>query len=166
MTALQSFFAESTNWVLLSFIGFAVLFAKFGWSKVIAKVDTYVVETRNELDRAKALRLEAESLLDEYQERHKNAMKQAEEILTQARDQANQIRQETEADMKSTAERREKQLAERLARVEQSAREDITRQVAEVAAQTAENLIRANLKKADHERLIEKSQAAITAKAS
>ncbi len=163
---LQSFFAESANWVLISFIGFAVLFFKFGWGKLVAKVDTYVVETKSELDRAKALRLEAESLLDEYQDRHKNAMKQAEEILTQARDQATQIQREAEAEMKNTAERREKQLAERLARVEQSAREEISRQVAEVAAQTAENLIRANLKKADHERLIEKSQAAITAKAS
>lgn len=73
----MEFLQEATNWVVFSFLIFVALFARYGWSTVAAKLDGRINEIRAELEAAERLKLEAQSMLADYQKRHADAMKEA-----------------------------------------------------------------------------------------
>lgn len=136
------FLGDATNWVFISFVIFAVLFVKYGWSKVTAKLDGRIDEIRKELETAEKLKNEAMEMLATYQQRHRDAMDEAAEIATKAKRQAQTIQEKAEADLKETLARREKQLTERLARIEAAAEAELRKVTADTAMKAAEQLIR------------------------
>jgi F-type H+-transporting ATPase subunit b len=154
----MEFLHEPTNWVFLSFVIFAVLFARYGWKNVAAKLDGRIDEIRSELKSAETLRNEAQAMLAEYQAKHRDAMKEAQDIAVRARQQAKAIQEKAEADIAETMVRREKQLEERLNRIEAAAEAELRRATAELAIKAAEAQIRKSL---DGDALIDKSIAAL-----
>lgn len=135
-------FLQDTNfWVLISFIIFAGIFLKFGRAGAVAFLDNKIEAIRNELNHAETLRVEAQELLAEYQRKHKDAMKEAEKIISTAKKHAETIRLQAEEDAKRTAERREIQLQDKLARIEQNARHEIESYTAKIAVDAARQIL-------------------------
>lgn len=157
MEHASGFLAEPTNWVLLSFIVFVLLFIRFGWDKVAGGLDARIAEIRDELAQAEKLRLEAQEMLDQFQKKHRDAMKEADEISARARAQTETIRKKAEADLKETLARREKQLQERLDRIEQAAEAELRAATADLAIKASEALIRKSLDAKGQAALIDKS---------
>lgn len=154
----MAFLHDATNWVFISFVIFAVLFARFGWKGVAAKLDGRINEIREELAAAQKLKTDAEAMLADYRERHRNAMKEAEEINKRAKQQADTLHAKALEDLNETMARRQRQLEERLARIEQAAEAELRRQAAELAIKNAEGMIRSSL---DANALVEKSIEAL-----
>lgn len=159
----MEFLNEPLNWVAISFLIFAAGFAAFGWKKVIGKLDLRIAEIRIELNTAQRLHHDAQTLMEEYQAKHRDAMKEAADMKARAVAQAEAIREKAEADLRETLARREKQLQDRLARIEASAEAELRKATAAIALQASENLIRASLDAKAQDQLADQSMKAMAA---
>ena len=73
-------------WVAVSFVGFLAILVYYKIPALVAKaLDERAAAIRKELDEARRLREEAQSLLNDYQKKHRNAGQEAEAITEQAR---------------------------------------------------------------------------------
>lgn len=132
---------DTNFWVLISFVIFIGVFLKFGRGAFLGFLDGKINTIRNELNQAESLRVEAQELLAEYQRKHKDAMKEAEKIIADAKKHAENIRLKAEEEAKRTAERREAQLTEKLARIEQNARHEVEAYTARVAVEASRQIL-------------------------
>jgi len=158
----MGFFQEPTNWVLLSFVIFVAGFAYKGWSHVLARLDGRIAEISAELETAAKLHREAADMLAQYQARQRDALGEAATITARAREQAEGIRIRAEYDLKETIARRERQLEERLGRIEQNAIAELRAAAASIALEASESLIRKGLDAKGQIALVDKSTASIT----
>lgn len=158
MTALL----QDTNiWVVFSSVLFLAVFIKFGWKVAMGMLDAGIDKIRDNLAQAEKLRLEAEAMMADYQARHRDAMKEAEDIIARAHAQAQTIRAKAEDDLKATLIRREKQLEDRLARTQAEAEAELRAHTASLALKASEALILKSLDKKGQAALVSQSIDAI-----
>jgi F-type H+-transporting ATPase subunit b len=144
-------------WFAFSFIVFLLLAWRFGKAAILASLDKRIETIRREIETAENLRVEAQELLAQYQRKQRDALKDAENIIKTAKKSADEHRKESEAELRAVMERREKQLEERLARMEQSAIHEIQKHAAELAMDATARIIAEKLDKKSHERLVDQA---------
>lgn len=139
---MHDFLANDTNiWVVFSFVLFVFILYKFGARHVTGGLDARIAEIRNEIATAESLRTEAQTLLNEYQLKQREAESEAAAIIASAQLQVDAIRAAAEAEISEMADRREAQLAERLKRIEDKAMADIQNHAAAMAVEAAKQII-------------------------
>ncbi|MCB9983958.1 MAG: hypothetical protein H6861_09885 [Rhodospirillales bacterium] len=141
-------------WYTISFIVFATIVYKFGKPAVLNYLDARIEAIREEISTAENLRVEAQEMLAQYQRKHKDAVKDAEKIVTNARKQAAEIQKKAEADLDETIARREKQLGERLERMKQNAQAEILEYASNLAIAATGEIIAEKLDKKANEKLV------------
>ena len=130
-------------WVGIAFLVFLAILLYFKVPALIAKaLDDRAAGIRKELDEARRLREEAQSLLADYQKKHRNAGQEAEAIVEQARREAEAFASETRKSLTETVERRRKQAEEKIARAEAQAVEDVRAAAVDMAIAAAEKILR------------------------
>ncbi len=151
-------FLQDTNvWYLFSFIAFIALVWKLGKDAILQKLDGRILEIKKEIETAENLRIEAQELLAQYQRKHRDAMKDAEQIIDDAKASAKESTKHAEAELAKTVERREKQLADRLERMQASAVQEIQAYAADLAMNAATEIITEKLDKKTSENLLQQS---------
>jgi len=134
------------TWVAVSFVGFIALLIYFGVPKLIGTaLDDRADGIRAELDDARKLREEAQNLLAEYQRKQRDAEKEAEGIIAQAKHEAELLATEAREKLKDTLERRTRMAEEKIVQAEAQAIKDIRTHAADVAIVAAERLISSDL---------------------
>jgi len=128
-------------WIVLSTIIFVAIIIQKGSAPLLNALDNRSRRISDELDQAEKLRVEAQELLAEYQRKHRDAVKMAEGIISQAKDQAKIIQKETQTKMDDSLKRREAQLVERISRAELSAVQEVREQAADISSAAAESLV-------------------------
>lgn len=156
---MTHFLSDASGWVFIAFVIFALIFLKFVKGPLLAKIDARIASIKKELETAENLRIEAQELLAQYQRKHRDAMDEAEEILTQAKEHAKKIREQTEIDMAAVQERREKQLQERLARIEENAVQEIKSYAVDLSVKAAEDIIVKKMDKKAEKKLLDDTVA-------
>jgi len=147
--------ASPTIWVFLAVILFFIALGYFGVHKKIASaLDSRADKIRVELEEARRLREEAQTLLASFQRKQKEAEKQAEDIVKQARIDAENMASQSRKDLAERLERRAQQAEAKIANAEAQAMADVKSKAADMAVNTAEALMRKNMKPADHSALI------------
>jgi len=149
------FLENSTNWVLVSFIVFFYVFFKYGYRSITDKLDGKIETIQKELQTVETLRIEAQELLAQYQRKHRDAMKEVDEIIDQAKTQAQNMRTQAEKELEVSKKARHKQLEERLTRVEQEAILDIRNYAVSLSVQASEVLIKDKMDKKTTKALID-----------
>jgi F-type H+-transporting ATPase subunit b len=84
-------------------------------SALLGGLDARAERIRKDLDEAASLRAQAEKLLAEYQAKHRDAMGQADAIVTAAKEEAARLAAKAEADLAASLQRRETLALERIA---------------------------------------------------
>lgn len=136
---------EALFWYTVAFLIFIAL-AWVGLRKPIVKVfDDYGIKIRDELREATKIHDEATVFLAETQTRHANAVKEANDILHQARQQAQLIRAQAEKDLDVLLKRHEQQAMDRIRILEEQAAKDVRAQTIETALKAAEHILRTEL---------------------
>jgi len=154
----SGFLSDAHNWVLVSCIIFLYVLVKYAKDTIVGGLDARTERIRNELAEAERLRTEAQELLAQYQRKHRDAMKDAEEIIAHARETSERLTDEAKADIEETINRRETQLEDKISRAEASAMQEIRDRAAELAIAAAEKLIMDNLSAKDgHSKMIDES---------
>lgn len=150
-------FQDTNIWVLLSFLVFVYIIWRYGKGQVLGILDKRIEEIRKEIETAESLRVEAQELLAQYQRKQRDAVKEAEEIVANARMHAEEIQKQAEKGLKEVAARREQQLEERLKRMEQNAIQEIQAYAAELAVKATSEIIAKQMDKKTNENLVEQS---------
>ncbi len=150
-------FQDTGTWVLFSFLIFAFVMWKYGKDGILAALDKRIEAVRKEIETAETLRVEAQELLAQYQRKQRDTAKEADEIVANAKVHAAEIKKQADKDLKEIAARRELQLTERLARMEQNAVQEIQTYAAELAVKATSELIAKQMDKKTNENLVDQS---------
>lgn len=158
-------FATAEFWILACLVAFFAILGYFKVHRTIAgSLDKRAADIAAELDEARRLREEAQQLLASYQRKQREAMKEAEDILSQAKAEAEQLAKETRANMEAQVERRTKLAEDKIAQAETQAVNDVRSVAAEVAIGAARRVIAEKVDAGQDAKLIEKSIAELAAK--
>lgn len=132
-------------WVAIAFVIFIALAGKPIVRGIGKMLDDRAAKIRMDLSEAEKLRDEAEKLLAEYQRRQREALKEAEDILAHAKDEAERIRREAAANIDAALKRRERQAMEKIAQAEAQAVAEVRNQAIDLAILGAQKALTTGL---------------------
>jgi F-type H+-transporting ATPase subunit b len=145
-------------WVAVAFVAFLAILVYYKVPKLIAKaLDDRADAIRKELDEARRLREEAQTLLADYQKRHRNVGQEAEAIVDQARRETEAFAHETRASLKDALERRTRLAEDKIARAEAQAVDEVRASAIDVAVAAAERILREKMAGSGGAALIDQS---------
>jgi len=148
-------FANSTIWVFLALLIFIAGLMYKGIHKMMAKaLDNRAEAIRKELDEARQLREEAQTLLASFQRKQVEAEDQAKDIVKQARLDAEAMAAQAREDLKERLERRAEQAEAKIKNAEAQAMSDVKARAVDLAAKAAEQILRTELAATDHNTLV------------
>ena len=144
LAATGPFFSlGNTNFVvLLAFIAFVgiLLYAKVP-GRLTSLLDARAVQIRADLDEAKALREEAQTILASYERKQKDVQAQADRIVTTAKEEAMAAAAEAKEELKASITRRLAAAEDRIASAETAALRAVREQAVSVAVAAAGDLL-------------------------
>lgn len=155
---------QSTDfWISLSFVIFLFVLWKFGKDAVLGMIDNKIDGIKKDIETAETLRIEAQELLAQYQRKHKDSIKEAEAIIKSAEERVTEIRRNADQEINDMISIREKQLQDRLQRMEESAIEDIRKYAADLTVRATARIIEDQLDSKTDEKLIKETSQKIGA---
>jgi F-type H+-transporting ATPase subunit b len=151
--------------VLLGFLLFIAVLIYFGVPGMLGgMLDKRADDIRNELDEARALREEAQTLLASYERKQREVQEQADRIVAQAKTEAQAAAEQAKADMKTSVERRLAAAESQIASAEASAIKDVRDTAATVAIAAARDVVAEQTTAASAAKLIDDAIAEVGAK--
>jgi len=140
-------FYEAEFWVAVAFVILMAIFAYVGVHRTVLKaLDHRSERIKAELDDARRLKDEAAKLLAEYQARHPSAEREAQDIITNARAEAERIAAEAKTKMEDFVARRTKTAEGKIALAEAQALADVRAAAADAAITAASNILTQSVK--------------------
>ena len=109
---------------------------------------------RKQLDETQNLREEAQAALASYQRQQRDALAEADEIVAQAKADAERLKVQAENVLTATIKRREEQAVERIAQAEANAIKDVRDQAIELAIGVATKIITEKMTKTVQNELV------------
>lgn len=150
-------FADPSFWVGLAFVLVVALVFKPAAKAVSASLDGRASKIHEQIEEARKLREDAQALLAGYQTKQRDALAEAEKIISQAKAEAARMKTEAEADLARALERRQQQALERISQSEAQALAQVRSTAVDVALAAAEALIRENLDDGKKQSLTDKA---------
>jgi F-type H+-transporting ATPase subunit b len=155
-------FHEPETWVAVAFLLFAALMVYLKVpAKVAAMLDQRADQIGKELAEAKRLREEAQALLEDYKRKRVEAERNAENIVAQAKADAESYAAEARRKLSETLERRTRQAEQKIAQAEAAAVKDVRETATNLAIAAAARLTADAAKGTRGAKLIEESIAAV-----
>jgi len=164
--AAEFYTLSNTNFIVtiafLIFIGILVYFKVPGI--IGGMLDKRAAQIQADLDEARALREEAQTLLASFQRKHDEVKAQAERIVVNARHEAEEAAESAKADIARTIERRLKAAEDQIASAEASALKEVKDRAAAIAVAAAGDVIARAMTAKDAGKLIDDAIATVDAK--
>ncbi len=156
---------QAEFWVAVAFFLLLALFGYMGVHRtILTALDHRRDRIRQELDDARRLRDEAASLLADYKKRHASAEREAQDIITSAKEDAERIAAEAKVKMEDFVARRTKSAEAKIAMAEAQALADVRAAAAEAAVTAATQVLSHSVKGNVADSLIEKGIGEVRAK--
>jgi F-type H+-transporting ATPase subunit b len=133
---------EAEAWVAIAFVIFLGLLVYLGaHRRVIDALDNRQARIKAELDEARRLRDEAQTLLADYQRKQKEADREAEAIIASASAEAERLAAEAKTRMEDFVARRTKMAEGKIAQAEAQALADVRAAAADAAVAAAGKIL-------------------------
>ena len=142
----DSIFADPTFWVAGSIVTFGVLAGKKIVGAVGSMLDERGQKIANQIEEAKQLREEAETLLADLQKKQREAESTAAAMIAQAEEDAKILRAEAEKDIEALVRRRERVAGEKIAQMEAAAIKEVRAAAVDVAVDAATKVLSDTMK--------------------
>ena len=159
-------FLNNTNIVVgigfVLFVGILLYYKVPGM--ITSRLDERAVKIRRDLDEARALRDEAQTLLAGFERKQKEVKALAEEIVTAARAESERAAVAAKEDISRSVERHLATTSEQIAAAENAANRQANDRAVTVAVAAAADVIARNMRAADADALIDASIAEVGAK--
>lgn len=136
---------DASFWVAVAFVAFVGILVRLAYGRIVGALDARAARIENEIEEAKRLREEARQLLASYQRRHRDAVKEAGEIVEQAKADAERMAEQAAADLEAEIRRRTELAHAKIARAEAQVIEDVRDMAVDAAVRAAGRLVRERL---------------------
>jgi len=159
-------FLNDTNIVVaIAFVIFIGILLYVGVPKIVSKIlDDRADKIRAEIDEAKALREEAQSLLASFERKQREVQAQADKIVASAKEEATAAAAKAQEDLKVSIARRMAAAEDQIASAEASAVQEVRNNAVNVAVAAAQDVITKNLGAKDQGSLIDQAIAEVGSK--
>lgn len=156
----------NTNFVVLvSFLVFIGILLLAGVPKIITGLlDGRAEGIKNDLAEARALREQAQEVLDSFAKRRAEVEEMSRKIVDSARDEAKAAAEKGKADLADTIARRLKAAEDQIASAEAAAVKEVRDRAVQVAVAAAGDVIAKGLSATDASKMIDASIAEVAAK--
>lgn len=162
---MMSFFGNSDLVVALTTLLFIALLVYLGVPKKIGGLlDARADKIKAELEDARRLREEAQTLLASYEKKQKEVEGQAEQIVANAKAEATKAAEKAKEDLKTSIARRLKAADDQIASAEASAVKEVRDRAIAVATQAASAVIAEKMSAQSGDALIDASIKEVGAK--
>lgn len=156
----------NTDFIVL--LGFLVFLAVLVYFKVPGLLggllDKRAAGIQSDLDEARALREEAQTLLASYERKQREVQDQADRIVVHAKQEAELAAEQAKADMKESIARRLAAAESQIASAEASAVREVRDSAITVAIAAAKDVVADQMTAADQSKLIDEAIATVGAK--
>ena len=143
-------------WIMIALVVFLVILWRAKVPGMAAKaLDAAGAKIQAQLDEAKHLREEAETLLAQIKVQHEETTRAAEEMLKAAQADAERLRAEAAVALEETIKRRGELAERKIAIAEAQAASEVKAAAAELAAQAAEAVLAGRAAGATHDPMID-----------
>lgn len=151
--------------VLIAFVVFigVLLYLKVP-TLIMGMLDKRAEGIKTELDEARALREEAQTLLASYERKQKEVQEQADRIVASAKEEAQAAGEQARVDLAASVKRRMAAAEDQIASAEAAAVKEVRDQAAMVAVAAARDVIAAQMTATDGNKLIDDAIAQVDAK--
>lgn len=151
--------------VLLAFILFILVLLKFKVPSMLGgMLDKRAQGIQGELDEARALREEAQTVLASYERKHKEVKEQAERIVEHAKAEAANAAELAKEELKASIARRLAAAEDQIASAEAAAVKEVRDQAITIAVGAANDVIAKQMTAAQGNKLIDEAIAEVDAK--
>ncbi len=141
---MDAVFQDPAFWVLVAFVGLMAVFVYLKVPGTVgAQLDNRATQIENDIREAEKLREEAQDLLATYERKQKEALREAEDILANARAEAGRMGEQGKVRLEQALARREKQAMDRIAQVEAQAIEEVRHLAVDIAMDATHELVAA-----------------------
>lgn len=156
---------DATFWATVGLVIFLALVVYLKVPGMVTKsLDDRADNIRNELDEARKLREEAQSLLADYQRKRKEAEKEAEDIVAAAKREAQALAEDASRKTTEFVQRRTALAEQKIAQAEAQAMAEVRSQAVDVAIAAAEQIVAGKVTGATADNLIKSSIAQVKTK--
>ena len=152
-------FQAAEFWVALATIIFAVLAFRPGAKAVTAMQDDRSKKIRQEPEEAQRLCENDQATQANDQRRQREALKEAEDIIAHAREEAERLRLHSTAELEAAMKRRETQAMDKIAQAEALALQEVKNLTVDIAVAAGGRLLAQNLDAQQSAKLIDASIA-------
>jgi F-type H+-transporting ATPase subunit b len=139
------FFSDAETWVAITWLIVVALVARPVFRAITAGLDVRREKIRARLEEAERLRTEAQEMLATYQKKQRDALKEAEAILGQAKVEADRLAAQAIANLDELLRRREQQAVERINQAEAEALREVRNKAVDIAIDATRKLIAENM---------------------
>jgi len=154
----MSFFGDPASWVLVAFIIFVILALVAKAPSMIAKIlDSEIERIKNELNDARKLKEDANSLLADYERKVQNAQKEIEKILDQAKTTAKNHDESARKKVEEYIKRAEQQSIEKITQTEKMALSRVNQEIVSNSIEVAEKIVSENITEDNSKKLFSQS---------
>jgi F-type H+-transporting ATPase subunit b len=154
----EAFYEDPTFWVLISFTFFIVGLIFLKLPAMIGRVlDERSEGIASQLEEARKLREEAQTLLASYERQQRDAQGEAQEILDHAKVEAERATADAKVALEETIVRREAMAQDKITQAEAAAVKEVRDVAVEVAVATARILVAENLQSDQADAIVDKS---------
>ncbi|MEX0339841.1 MAG: F0F1 ATP synthase subunit B [Arenibacterium sp.] len=151
--------------VLISFILFIGILFYFKVPGMLSgMLDKRAADIKAELDEARALREEAQTVLASYERKQKEVQDQADRIVETAREEAARAAEDAKADLAKSIARRLAAAEDQIASAEASAVKEVRDQAITVAVAAAKDVMAKQMTAAESSKLIDSAIAEVNTK--
>lgn len=153
----EAFYQTAEFWVAIAFAVFIVLVFKKIRGALNAALDKHGAEVENRLEEAHRLREEAHATLAEYKRKQRDAMKEADDIIGHAREEAERFRADADKELVAALERRRQAAVDKIAQAEAQAVQQVRDLAVDVAIAATRQVIAEQLQGAQGDTIIDKT---------
>ncbi len=133
---------EAEFWVAIAFVIFVLIIVRLGVHRtVIGALDDRSKRIAGELDNARKMREEAQSILAGAEKRRRDAEREAQDILSGARAEAERVAAEAKASAEDFVARRTHMAEQKIAQAESQAVADVRAAAAEAAVAVSQRVL-------------------------
>lgn len=162
---MDGLLADTTFWVAVGMGVFLVIvFAMGGFGAMGKALDARSAAIKAELDEARRLREEAQALLSQYQRRARDAEREAEEIVSAAKLEAERMASDTRQQLDELIRRRTAVAEQKIAQAEAEALAEVRQTAVAAAVNAAQLLIAQRLDESRADMLADTAIAELRAK--
>jgi F-type H+-transporting ATPase subunit b len=141
----MEFLRDPETWIAVAFVAFILLAGKPILRAMNKGLDDRGARIKADLDEARRLREEAETLLAEYQAKQRAAAKETADLLAHARDEAETLKKEAAANLEAMLKRRERMALDKIAQAEAQALAEVRSEAVDLAVAAATRILTRHL---------------------